>query len=59
VEWYQLTEHGVWGHTALAETEDVVISELNLTMTLAQIYEEAGVAPMLAGFAAEEEELFG
>ena len=56
VEWYQLSEHAVWGHTALAEAEDaVVIPELNLTMTLAQIYEEAGVAPMQAGFAAEEE----
>jgi Uma2 family endonuclease len=55
VEWFQLTEHGVWGHTALAEAEDaVVIPELNLTLPLAQIYEEAGVAPMQAGFAAEE-----
>ena len=56
VEWYQLTEHGVWGHTALAEAADaVIIPELNLLMTLAQIYEEAGVAPMKAGFTAEEE----
>lgn len=56
VEWYQLSEHGVWGHTALAEAADVlVVPELNLTLTLAQIYEEAGVAPMQAGFAAEEE----
>ena len=56
VEWYQLGEHGVWGHTALAEATDaVVIPGLNLTMTLVQIYEEAGVAPMAAGFAAEEE----
>jgi Uma2 family endonuclease len=55
VEWFQLTEHGVWGHTALAEAEDaVVIPELNLTLPLAQIYEEAGIAPMQAGFAAEE-----
>ncbi len=57
VEWYQLSEHGVWGHTALAEAADaIVIPELNLTMTLAQIYEEAGIAPMQAGFAAEEAE---
>ena len=56
VEWYQLSEHGVWGHTALAEAEDaIVIPDLNLTLTLVQIYEEAGVAPMAAGFAAEEE----
>ena len=52
VEWYQLTEHGVWAHTALAEADDVVaIPELGLTMTLAEVYEEAGVAPMQAGFA--------
>ncbi|WP_223648627.1 Uma2 family endonuclease [Hymenobacter psoromatis] len=56
VEWYQLTEHGVWGHTALAEAADaIVIPELNLTLMLAQIYEEAGIAPMKIGFAAEEE----
>ena len=57
VEWYQLSEHGVWGHTALAEAADaVVIPGLNLTMTLVQIYEEAGVAPIAAGFVPAEEE---
>ena len=56
VEWYQLSEHGVWGHTALAEAADtIIIPELNLTLTLAQIYEEAGVVPMKTGFEAEEE----
>ncbi|MFD1466607.1 Uma2 family endonuclease [Hymenobacter caeli] len=56
VEWYQLTEHGVWAHTALAEAEDaLIIPELGLTLTLAEVYEEAGVAPMKAGSAAEEE----
>ena len=56
VEWYQFTEHGVWAHTALAEVDDaLVIPELGLTLTLMQIYEEAGVAPMKAGSAAEEE----
>ena len=56
VEWYQLREPGVWGHTALAEAADaVVIPELNLHLTLVQLYEEAGVAPMKVGFAAEEE----
>ena len=54
VEWYQLGEHGIWGHTALAEAEDaVVIPELGLTLTLVQIYEEAGVVPMAAGFLEE------
>ena len=57
VEWFQLTEHGVWGHTALAEAEDaVVIPKLGLMMTLAQIYEEVGVVPMQAGFAVGEAE---
>ena len=55
VEWYQLTEHGVWGHTVLTEAEDAAfIAELNLTLTLTQIYEEVGIAPMKIGFAAEE-----
>jgi hypothetical protein len=47
VEWYQLTEHGAWAHTALTETEDMLtISEPRLAMTLAEVYEEAGMAPM-------------
>lgn len=47
VEWYQLTEHGVWAHTALAEANDTLyLPELALTMTLAQVYEEAGLVPM-------------
>lgn len=47
VEWFQLTEHGVWGHTALAEADDfITISELNLTLTLAEIYEETDIVPM-------------
>ncbi len=47
VEWYQLTEHGAWAHTALAEAADsIIIPELNLTITLAEIYEETGVVPM-------------
>lgn len=56
MDWYQLTEHGVWGHTALAEAADaVVIPELNLTLTLVQIYEEVGIALMKAGFSAGDE----
>ena len=55
VEWYQLTEHGVWGHTVLTEAEDAAfIPELNLTLALTQIYQEVGVAPMKIGSAAEE-----
>ncbi|MGI4762732.1 MAG: Uma2 family endonuclease [Janthinobacterium lividum] len=55
VEWYQLTEHGAWAHTALAEAEDsLAIPELGLAMTLAEVYEEAGVAPMKLNFGADE-----
>jgi Uma2 family endonuclease len=47
VEWFQLTEHGVWGHTALAEADDfITIPELNLTLTLADIYDETDIVPM-------------
>ena len=39
VEWYQLTEHGVWSHTVLAEATDAItIPELGLTMTMAELY---------------------
>jgi len=56
VEWYKLIESGVWSHTALAEAADaVVIPELSLTLMLTQIYEDAGVASMTAGFEAEDE----
>ncbi|MFD2718369.1 hypothetical protein ACFST9_06560 [Hymenobacter monticola] len=42
------------GISSRLEAEDaVVIPKLNLTLLLAQICEEAGVAPMKAGFAAE------
>ena len=55
VEWFQLTEHGVWAYTALAEADDfITIPELNLTLTLADIYEETDVVPMLIDFRAEE-----
>ena len=47
VEWYQLTEHGAWAHTALAEAADfITIPELNLTLTLAEICHETDIAPM-------------
>lgn len=56
VEWYQLTEHGVWAHTALAEAEDMLaIPDLGLLMTLADVYEEAGVAPMKLNFEGKEQ----
>jgi len=47
VEWFQLTEHGVWGYTALDEANDsIMIPELNLTLTLADIYDETDIVPM-------------
>lgn len=55
VEWYQLTEHSAWAHTALAEAGDRQdIPELGLAMTLAEVYEEAGVAPLKLNFDALE-----
>ena len=54
VEWYQLTEYGAWAHTAMAEANDALaIPEMGLAMTLAEVYEEAGVAPMKLNFGAE------
>lgn len=55
VEWYRLTEHGVWAHTALADADDAVaIPELGLTLTLAEVYEEAGMAPVRPGVGGPE-----
>lgn len=55
VEWYQLTEHGAWAHTALAEAGDALaIPNLGLMMTLGEIYDEAEVAPMKRSFGAAE-----
>ncbi|MGI4864550.1 MAG: hypothetical protein ACRYFZ_11565 [Janthinobacterium lividum] len=55
VEWYQLHKHGVWGHTALAEAVDAAfIPKLDLTLTLAEIYDEVSVVPMKVGSATEE-----
>ena len=37
----------MWAHTALAEAEDaLVIPELGLTLTLAEVHEKVGVAPL-------------
>lgn len=59
VEWYQLTEYGAWAYTALAEAEDALsIPELGLAMTLAEVYDEAGVAPLKLNFGAEEQGAF-
>lgn len=47
VAWFQLTEHGVWAHTALAEADDFsTIPELNLTLKLTENYNETNVVPM-------------
>ncbi len=47
VEWYQLSEHGVWGHTALTEADDALtLPELGLALTLAEVYAETGIVPM-------------
>lgn len=55
VEWYQLTEHGVWSHTVLAEAADAVtIPELGLTMTLTELYQKTGVGGSFARAATSE-----
>jgi len=47
VEWFRLTEHGVWGYTALDEANaSITIPELNLTIALADIYDETDIVPM-------------
>lgn len=56
VEWYRREDGDRWLHTALTEaTDTVAIPELNLALTLAQVYEEAGVAPLRATPAGPEE----
>ncbi|RYE89780.1 MAG: Uma2 family endonuclease [Cytophagaceae bacterium] len=56
VEWYQLTKHGVWAHTALAEAADfITIPELKLTLTLAGMYDETAIVPMRIDFGAGPE----
>ncbi len=47
VEWYRRNAADEWVHTALTEaTEAIHIPELHLNLTLAEIYEESGVAPL-------------
>lgn len=47
VEWYRRTEANEWVHTVLTEPEEELrILELNLQLTLAAVYEDAGVAPL-------------
>ncbi|QKG57265.1 Uma2 family endonuclease [Hymenobacter sp. BRD128] len=56
IEWYRREPDNKWVHAALTEVTDTVeIPELGLTLTLAQVYEEAGVAPLRATPAGPEE----
>lgn len=47
VEWFRLENSEIWSHIALIEANEVVrIPELGLDLSLAQIYEDADVAPL-------------
>jgi Uma2 family endonuclease len=47
VEWYQREESGVWSFTPLALfTDEIFISELSITLRLADIYENTGISQM-------------
>lgn len=47
VEWFRRGDNNEWSYTALTETTDILtIPALNLTLTLEQVYEETGLAPL-------------
>lgn len=47
VEWYRREPNNTWSYTPLVEATDaLVIPELNINLTLAEIYEDTGVAPL-------------
>jgi len=47
VEWYCRNEANQWVITVLTEPEEVLaIAELNLQLTVAEVYEKSGVAPL-------------
>ena len=49
VEWYRRNEASEWGIVVLTEPQEVLaIAELNLHLTIAEVYEEAGVAQLQA-----------
>jgi Uma2 family endonuclease len=53
VEWYRREENNIWSITSLVEAADALaIPELNIDLTVAEIYEGTGVAPLK--IAAEE-----
>jgi len=47
VEWYRREANGIWSFTPLVEEDDaLLIPELNINLTVAEIYEGTGVAPL-------------
>lgn len=47
VEWYRREPNNIWSFTALVEAEDsLVIPDLNINLTVAEIYEGTDVAPL-------------
>lgn len=49
VEWFCKNKYGGWDYTVLAEADDsLTIPELNIVLTLAEVYAETGIIPMRA-----------
>jgi Uma2 family endonuclease len=47
VEWYRREANHIWSFTPLVEeTDALVIPELNINLTVAEIYEGTGIAPL-------------
>lgn len=47
VEWYRREPGNLWSFTALVEADDaLVIPDLNINLTVAEVYEGTGVAPL-------------
>lgn len=47
VEWYRREENGIWSITPLVEaTDTLLIPDLNINLTVAEIYDDTDVAPL-------------
>jgi len=47
VEWYRRETGNIWSFTPLVEADDaLVIPELNINLTVAEIYEDTNIAPL-------------
>ena len=47
VEWYRREKGNIWSFTPLVEADDaLIIPELNINLTVAEIYEDTDIAPL-------------